>query len=112
MASESECAAAVDALVALFDEVDEQTRAKHVVERSVSLRVSDLNVTWSARLSLDGISDLTTHDDDKAQIRLTVGSDDLIALTEGRLALPTAFATGRLRIQASPRDLLRLRTFL
>lgn len=112
MASESECEAAVLSLVAMLAEVDPDVRASYVVERSVSVRVSDLDVTWSARLSVDGITDLTTIDDAKAQIRLTVGSDDLIALTEGRLALGTALATGRVRVQASPRDLLRLRSFL
>lgn len=112
MASEIECEKAVLSLVALLADLDPEVRAKYVVDRSVSLRVSDLDVTWSARLSYDGITDLTTGDDARAQIRLTLGSDDLLALTEGRLAVPTAFATGRVRVQASPRDLLRLRSFL
>jgi putative sterol carrier protein len=92
--------------------VDPDTRAKYVLERSVSLRLSDLDVTWSARLSDAGLTDLTDRDDERAQIRLTVGSDDLIALVEGRMAVPTAFATGRVRVQASPFDLLRMRSFL
>lgn len=112
MASEKECGAAVRALVAMLAEVDPDIRASYVVDRSVSVRVSDLDVTWSARLSVDGITDVSTGEDAKAQIRLTVGSDDLLALTEGRLALASAFATGRVRVQASPRDLLRLRSFL
>ena len=41
-----------------------------------------------------------------------VASDDLLALVETRLAIPTAFATGKLRVQASPFDLLRLGSFL
>lgn len=112
MASESECETAVRSLVALLDQVDPETRSKYVLERSVSLRLSDLDVTWSARLSDEGLSDLTDADDERAQIRLTVGSDDLIALVEGRMAVPTAFATGRVRVQASPFDLLRMRSFL
>jgi predicted lipid carrier protein YhbT len=112
VASEVECASALHSLAALLAEVDPDIRAGYVVDRSVSVRVSDLDITWSARLSEDGITDLHTGDDAKAQIRLTVGSDDLIALTEGRLAVATAFATGRVRVQASPRDLLRLRSFL
>jgi predicted lipid carrier protein YhbT len=112
VASLDECEAAVRSLVAMLAEVEPDIRASYVVDRTVSVRVSDLDVTWSGRLSLDGITELTDVDDAKAQIRLTVGSDDLIALTEGRLSVPTAFATGRIRVQASPRDLLRLRTFL
>jgi hypothetical protein len=45
-------------------------------------------------------------------VRLTVGSNDLLALTQRRLTVGSAFATGRLRIQASPLDLLRLSSFL
>jgi putative sterol carrier protein len=112
VASEIECEAAVRTLVALLEKVDPETRSKYVLERSVSLRLSDLDVTWSARLSDEGLTDLTDTDDERAQIRLTVGSDDLIALVEGRMALPTAFATGRVRVQASPFDLLRMRSFL
>lgn len=112
MASHKECEEAIRGLVALLDQVDPETRSKYVLERSVSLRLTDLDVTWSARLSDAGLTDLTSKDDERAQIRLSVGSDDLIALIDGQLALPTAFATGKVRVQASPFDLLRMRSFL
>ena len=112
MASAVECEAAVRSLVALLAQLDPETRTRYVLERSVSLRITDLDITWSARLTDEGLTDLTSADDERAQIRLSVGSDDLIALTEGRLAVPTAFATGRVRVQASPFDLLRMRSFL
>jgi putative sterol carrier protein len=48
----------------------------------------------------------------KAQVRLTVSSDDLVALVEGNLSVPAAVATGKIRVQASPFDLLRLSAFL
>lgn len=112
MASQDECEAAVRTLVALLDNVDPETRSKYVLERTVSLRITDLDVTWSGRLGDEGLSDLRDDDDERAQVRLSVGSDDLIALVEGRMAVPTAVATGRVRVQASPFDLLRLRSFL
>jgi putative sterol carrier protein len=87
-------------------------RNKYAIERTVSCRITDLGTTWSARVCDDGIEDLTTEDGTKAQVRLSVASDDLLALVEGRLAIATAFATGKLRIQASPLDLLRLGSFL
>jgi putative sterol carrier protein len=102
----------VRTLAALLDKVDPETRSAYVLERTVSLRLTDLGVTWSARLSDAGLTDLTSDDDERAQIRLSVGSDDLIALVEGRMAVATAFATGRVRVQASPFDLLRMRSFL
>ncbi len=112
MASEAECAEAFRALAELLAATDPELRSKYVVERTVSCRVSDLGVTWSGRVTDDGLQDLTTDDDTKAQVRLTVASDDLLALVGGRLALPAALATGKLRVQASPLDLLRLGTFL
>ena len=76
------------------------------------MRLTDLDITWSGRLSDQGLTDLTTGDDARAQIRASVSSDDLVALVEGRLAVAVAFATGRIRVQASPFDLLRLGAFL
>ena len=48
----------------------------------------------------------------KADIRLTMASDDLVALTDGRLQFGPAWATGRVRLEAGLRDLLRLRKLL
>ena len=112
MASEAECADAFRTVSDLLAKVDPELRGKYVLDRTVSCRVSDLGVTWSARVGQDGVQDLTTDDDSKAQVRLTVASNDLLALVAGRLALPVAFATGKLRVQASPMDLLRLGSFL
>ena len=112
MASEGECDKALRGLVDLLASVDPALRSKYVLERTVSCRVPDLGVTWTARLTEDGIVGLTTGDEAKAQVRLTVGSDDLLALVEGRQPFPTAFATGKLRVQASPMDMLRLTALL
>ncbi len=108
MATEAECEQALRTLVDLLAKVPADVRAKHVLDRTVSCRVYDLGVTWSARLCDEGLVGLTSHDDAKAQVRLSVGSDDLIALIEGRQAVPSAFATGKVRVQASPLDMLRL----
>jgi predicted lipid carrier protein YhbT len=86
-------------------------RSKYVVDRTVSCRVPDLDVTWFAHLTDDGLVDVV-REGGKAQVRLTVSSDDLVALVEGKLSVPTAVATGKVRVQASPFDLLRLSAFL
>jgi predicted lipid carrier protein YhbT len=112
VASEAECGRALQSLVQLLADVDADLRSKYVLDRTVSCRVSDLGVTWSARLCQEGVLGLTTQDDAKAQIRLTVSSDDLLALVEGRQAFPSALATGKLRVQASPLDMLRLTALL
>ena len=48
----------------------------------------------------------------RADIRLTMTSDDLIALTDGRLHFGNAWATGQVKLEAGLRDLLRLRKLL
>ena len=112
MATEADCEKALQSLVDMLARVPPDVRAKYVLDRTVSCRVHDLGVTWSARLSGDGVVGLTTGDDAKAQVRLSVGSDDLIALIEGRQSVPSAFATGKVRVQASPLDMLRLTNLL
>jgi predicted lipid carrier protein YhbT len=112
VASEAQCEQAFRALAEMLAGVDADLRGKHVQERTVSCRLPDLGVTWSGRVCEEGLLDLSTDDEGKAQVRFTVSSDDLLALVEHRLGFPAAFATGRLRVQASPMDLLRLGAFL
>jgi predicted lipid carrier protein YhbT len=104
--------ATVHDLVARLDALEPEVRTKYLIERTVSCRVYDLDVVFVGRLCEEGLLDVHTEPVDKAQVRLSCSSDDLIALAEGRLAAPTAFATGRLRVQAGPMDLLRLRQLI
>lgn len=112
MASVEQCDAALRALATRFSQLEPDAVAKYVLDRTVSCRVSDLKVTWWAHLTQGGLLDITQDADTRAQVRLSVSSDDLISLTEGRLAVPTAVAMGKIRVQASPFDLLRLSHFL
>jgi putative sterol carrier protein len=75
--------------------------------------VYDLGVIFSGRLHDGALVDVEEDGDrPKAQLRLSCSSDDLLALTEGGLSPAGAWASGKLRIEASPRDLLRLRSLL
>lgn len=112
MATAEEVAATVQDLVRRAGDVDPALRARYAVDRTVSCRVSDLGVVWSGRLCRDGLCDVTDEDTPRAQVRVLVSSDDLLALAEGDLALKAAWASGRLRVQANPFDLLTLRTLL
>jgi predicted lipid carrier protein YhbT len=111
VASEAECEAAVRSLVTGLADLDPELRRKYVVDRTISCRVTDLDVTWYAHLTDDGLVGVS-REGTRAQVRLTLSSDDLVSLVEGKLAIPTAVATGRIRVQASPFDLLRLSAFL
>ena len=112
MATVDEVEQAVRSLVQRLADLDPEVRLRYSVDRTVSCRVRDLDVVWSGRLCDDGLCDLTCTPDERAQVRLTVGSDDLLSLADGRLTAASAWATGRLRVQAGPLDLLRLRAAL
>jgi putative sterol carrier protein len=111
VATVEECEAALEQVVGLLQGADESVR-QHADDRTVSCFVPDLDTVFSARLHEGSIVDLTTDGHPKAQIRLTISSDDLVALVNGELAFPQAFAHGRVRIDASLRDLFRLRSLL
>jgi putative sterol carrier protein len=112
VATVEQCEQALHALAERLAEVDEETRAKYVVERTVSCRISDLGVVYRAVIDGDGLTGIEQVDDPSAQVRLSATSDDLLALSEGRLGVPAAWATGRLKIEASVLDLLKLRSLL
>ena len=86
------------------------------LDRSLSCRITDLDEVVLGRLGSGAVRDLHVvpqgPEVPKADIRLTMTSDDLIALTDGRLSFGPAWATGRVKLEAGLRDLLRLRKIL
>lgn len=113
MATEQECEQALQSLARRLAAVDADQRAKYpAVERTVSCAVPDLGVVFTGRLDEDGLTEVRRTDDTSAQVRLAASSDDLVALSEGRLGVPAAWAAGRLKIEASVLDLLKLRSLL
>lgn len=112
MASVAECEAALHDLAARLHAVDAEMREQHAVDRTVSLWISDLKETFSGRLGASGLTDISRGGQHDGQVRVRVSSDDLIALTKGELSFPVAWATGRVKVDASIADLLRLRSLL
>jgi predicted lipid carrier protein YhbT len=105
--------AAVGGLLERLAEVDPDVRRKYAVERTVACRVRDLDVVFLADFDDDGsLRELTKAERGDGQVKLSTSSDDLIALIEGRLSVPAAWATGKLKIDASMLDLLKLRSLL
>ena len=86
------------------------------LDRSLSCRLPDLGQTVRGRLARGSVRDLRAELDgqslEKADIRFTMSSDDLVDLTEGRLSFGPAWASGRVKLEAGLRDMLRLRTLL
>ncbi|MFI6519488.1 SCP2 sterol-binding domain-containing protein [Spirillospora sp. NPDC050679] len=113
MANEEDCRAALDRIAERLAEVDGDKLAEHVVERTISCRVPDLGLAFRTRLHAGGLDPFERTDDPKsAQVRLTVNGDDLVALAHDELNPAKAWASGRLKIEASIFDLLRLRKLL
>ena len=86
------------------------------LDRSLSCRLTDLHEVVLGRLSSGAVRDLhvVPHGPEleKADIRLTMTSDDLVALTTGDLHFGKAWASGRVKLEAGLRDILRLRKLL
>lgn len=116
MASLRECEVALQDLAARFAAVDVDLRRKHAADRTVSCRVPDLAVVFHVWLTDGSVGEVRCSAEDEvdgsAQVRLAASSDDLVALVAGDLTLPAAWATGRLTVEASVLDLLRLRSLL
>jgi hypothetical protein len=88
----------------------ESSRRKIGFDRTLTCAIRDLNVIFAGRLKDGQLVDIGKAASKDAQVRLAMTSDDLIALVDGRLKLAAAWATGRVRIDAGVRDLLKLRS--
>lgn len=113
MASEDECREAVRELVKRLQHVDHDKRKKHLPERTLELTLLDLDMSFCGTLHDGELVDvLECQPDEKPNIRLTMDSDVLIDMNEGRLKFAHAWATRRVNLDAGIRDLLRLRSLL
>jgi hypothetical protein len=112
VATKDECAAALDRLAAKMGGLDDDRRAKNSFDRTVSCVVPDLGVAFHGRMKDARLTDVVEYGTAKvpdAQIKLTIPSDDLPALVDGRLNFLQAWASGRIKVSASFGDLLKLR---
>jgi hypothetical protein len=92
-----------------------EARAAAALDRSVSCHITDLDVTFAGRMTGGRIEVDDTRPGppwEKAQIRLALAGDDLVALVDGELNFATAWGSGRVRLEASLLDLFRLRKLL
>jgi hypothetical protein len=113
MATLEEARAALARIATRLTDVDPDALAKYVVERTISCAVPDLDLVFVTRIHTGGLDDFQVTDSaNGTQVRLTVNSDDLVALADDELGVAKAWASGRLKIEASLGDLLRLRKIL
>lgn len=114
MATAEECRHALERLTGRIAEMDEADRQAHMVDRMISCKVSDLGVTFLTRIGPDGATPVLEANGSEApaQVRFTAKSDDLIAIAADPTSIARAWLTGRLKVEASIWDLLRLRKVL
>ena len=115
MATIEECRSALDRLSENLTKADGDVRSAVALDRSLSCRITDLDITFVGRLADGRIRDvITIHGPPpaKAEIRLTMAGDDLVALVNGDLHFARAWGSGRVKLEAGLRDLLRLRKLL
>lgn len=114
MADIHEVRAAIARLGVLLDDADPETR-RRIPDRSVSAWIKDLDVAFAGRLEsgdLVDIHEIPPDRRDAAHLRLTLSSDDLLEVVEGRLHFGAGWARGRIKVEARFRDVLELRKFL
>ncbi|MFE7427855.1 MULTISPECIES: SCP2 sterol-binding domain-containing protein [unclassified Streptomyces] len=115
MATMAECRSALERLSDNLAGADGDVRSAAALDRSLSCHVRDLDVTFVGRLTDGRIQVLNTVDGpprERAEIRLAMNGDDLVAMVDGELNFAKAWGTGRVRLEAGFRDLLRLRALL
>jgi hypothetical protein len=114
VATASDVESAIDRLAQSARELDDQTRAK-IPNRSASVHLLDLDIAYTGQFvdgELTDLSPVLPETAATAAFRVTCSSDDFIELVDGRLGFGSAWAGGRIRIDAKFRDLLELRKFL
>lgn len=115
MATIPECRAALKSLSENLASARGEVRRVAALDRSVSCHLTDLDITFVGRLAQGRIEVVDTvpgPPEHRAAIRLALSSDDLVAMVRGELGFPRAWGTGRVRVDAGFRDLLRLRSLI
>lgn len=113
MAEHDDVAAIVRDLLGRLDEVPRSRRGLLPGRRLVEASCPDLDVSYHALWTGRALQDVQEGPSTRVpDIRIQVDSDDLLALADGRLDVGAAFESGRIRVDAPVRDLLRLRAAL
>ncbi|MFD5080948.1 SCP2 sterol-binding domain-containing protein [Streptomyces sp. NPDC058371] len=115
MATIEECRAALDKLSDNLAGAAGDVRSAASLDRSLSCRITDLDTTFVGRLRdgrIEVLDTLAGPPREKAQIRLVMKGDDLVSMVNGELNFAKAWGSGRVKLEAGLRDLLRLRTLL
>lgn len=109
MATVEECEKALNDLAARLAARDPSSN-RSTLDRTISCHIRDLGLTWAGRLRDGRLEDITPVSSTDAQVKLNMKSEDLLTLVAGDLNMAAAWATGRVKVDASVRDIMRLRS--
>lgn len=112
MATIEEVEQALADLLDRLDSVDDATRSVLPTRRTIEARCPDLDLVRYAEWRSGRLAVVDGPHDRPADIRISVRSDDLLRITRGDLPFTRAYASSRVRLDASMADLLRLRAAL
>ena len=113
MATAEECQEALQKLMGRLTEMSPADREQYFGDRSISVTIPDLGVTFASVLGAgeDPVR-LVPPGEPPANIRLTATSDEVISLAQQPMNIARAWMARRIKIEASPKDLIRLRRLL
>jgi hypothetical protein len=113
MSTAEECRTALQKLAARLSELSPAERDQYFGNRTMSVTIPDLGITYVTKLGGgdDPVRELGPGEP-PADIRLTAASDEVIALAEQPMNIARAWMSGRVKIEASVKDLFRLRRLL
>jgi predicted lipid carrier protein YhbT len=114
MATAEECRTALETLTGRIAKMDAKDREAHLVDRTLSCRVTDLGVIFMTRLGPDGADEIRVVDNGSppAQVRFTADSDTVVAIARDPGSFMRAWLSGKLKVQGSVFDLLHLRKLM
>ncbi len=100
-------------LIGRLEHVDPNYRAMLPSRRTIQAECPDVDLVYHAFWRHGKLSELHEGPSERrADIRIRIDSDDLLALVEQEVDFGRAYADGRIRIDASMTDLLRLRAVM
>lgn len=113
MNSAEECRQALQKLAGRLSELSPGDRDTYFGNRSISVTIPDLGVTYATDLgSGDAPVREVTPGELPADIRLTADSGEVLSLADSPMNIARSWVAGRVKIEASMKDLFRLRKLL
>jgi SCP-2 sterol transfer family len=112
VATKDEVGRAIERLMARLDGNEDNVRSAIPGRKVMGCHVTDLDASWFSVIEDGHVSPPTEAPppDERVSVLLKLRSDDLIDLVEDRLSFMSAFLSGKVRVDASFTDLLRMRT--